>query len=395
MIIENNKGIYTAQIDAHKCIDCGICLDVCPGHEVNYCSLNMDIYGKKPENIFLGNYIECYNGYSIDHDIRFNSSSGGVLTQALVYALEEGIIDGALLTKMNTDDPLETEPFIARTKEEIIEAAGSKYCPVPLNIVLEEILRTDGKYAVVGLPCHINGIRKAEKVNKKLKERIILHFGLFCNHTPDFFATKIFLKKKGVQKKDVTKLKYRGSGYPGKMNISDEKYINLAEYWKFIGSSFFYPKRCLCCSDGVSELADISFGDAWLPEFANEQIGMSIMVSKSELGEQLLQNMASRSELYLEKIHFNKVIQSQRGMLYIKKKNIESCKWTFGTIPINDNILKSDIIDFLINLYPCMISKMMSPFFKNILYYVPTDIIWITGAPHALIASYKAKNDIK
>jgi coenzyme F420 hydrogenase subunit beta len=47
------------------------------------------------------------------------------------FALEEGIIDGALVTRMKKDRPLEPEPFIARTREEIIEASKSKYCGVP------------------------------------------------------------------------------------------------------------------------------------------------------------------------------------------------------------------------------------------------------------------------
>jgi coenzyme F420 hydrogenase subunit beta len=82
---------------------------------------------------------------------------------------------------LKKDKPLEPEPFIARTKEEIYEARGSKYCPVPCKPCNEEILKApEGQmFAVVGLPCHIHGIRKAEQINKKLKERIVLLFGDF------------------------------------------------------------------------------------------------------------------------------------------------------------------------------------------------------------------------
>jgi len=74
---------------------------------------------------------------------------------------------------MKKENPLEPEPFIARTKEEIIEASKSKYCPVPANIALKEIMdsKSGEKFAVVGLPCHIQGIRKFEEVNKILKEK--------------------------------------------------------------------------------------------------------------------------------------------------------------------------------------------------------------------------------
>ena len=42
---------------------------------------------------------------------------------------------------MKKDNPLEPEPFIARTREEIIEASKSKYCPVPANIDAERNFR--------------------------------------------------------------------------------------------------------------------------------------------------------------------------------------------------------------------------------------------------------------
>ena len=128
-------------------------------------------------NIHIGNYLKCYLGHSTDYDIRFNSSSGGLITQLLIFALEEGIITGALVTRMKKDKPLEPEPFIARTKKEILDAMGSKYCPVPANIALKEILKSkEGeKFAVVGLACHIHGIRKAEQIYASLKKKIILH----------------------------------------------------------------------------------------------------------------------------------------------------------------------------------------------------------------------------
>jgi len=53
----------------------------------------------------------------------------GVVTQLLIFLLEKGIIDGALVVRMREDQPLEPEPFIARTKEEIISTSKFKYCP--------------------------------------------------------------------------------------------------------------------------------------------------------------------------------------------------------------------------------------------------------------------------
>jgi len=39
-------------------------------------------------------YLNCYIGHSTDYNIRYNSASGGHVTQLSIFALEVGIIDG-------------------------------------------------------------------------------------------------------------------------------------------------------------------------------------------------------------------------------------------------------------------------------------------------------------
>jgi len=221
MNIDDNEQIYEPHIQLEKCNVCGICYSACPGHSVDFKTLNTTIFGKEPEDIILGNYLDCNVGHATDPDIRYQSASGGIVTGLLVYALEHGIIDGALVTRMSKDHPLEPEPFIARTRDEIIEASRSKYCPVPTNTVIREILRSSEgeRFAVVGLPCHIHGIRKAESLNEKLKDKIVLHIGLFCSHNDTFWQTDYILKKLHVSKDSVRIIRYRGQGWPGSFAI--------------------------------------------------------------------------------------------------------------------------------------------------------------------------------
>ena len=40
-------------------------------------------------------------------DIRFNASSGGAVTALLAFALEQGIIDGTVVTRMSKEKVLE------------------------------------------------------------------------------------------------------------------------------------------------------------------------------------------------------------------------------------------------------------------------------------------------
>ena len=399
MEIDEKKGVYIAQINEERCTECNLCFAVCPGHGIDYNELNLEIFGKVPENILIGNYLNCYSGYSTDYNIRYNSSSGGLVTQTLIFALEEGIIDGAIVTRMKKEKPLEPEPFIAKTKEEIIEAMGSKYCPVPLNIALEEALKTEGRFAIVGLPCHVDGLRKAEKINKRIKQKIVLRLGIFCNHSPNFYATSTLLKKLKIKEEDLDKFTYRGDGYPGTLKIlsaKGKKNLVQSASWSFIGSHFFYPNRCLCCSNGICELADISFGDAWLPEMSGEKIGISVLISKTAFGDRLLHEMELKKYIKLENLDARKIIQSQTGMLYIKKKKTKAYKYLFGVAPENNNLLESDRIDFILNIFPCLTIWVFSkPIFRKILPIIPTKVIWLYSAPYSYLMLKKAKKDFK
>jgi len=331
-IVINAEGVYVPELVNDKCVKCGICLTSCPGKYFDFDNFNSGIFGKKSENILLGNFINCYLAHATDREIRYNSASGGLVTSLLIYALEKGIIDGALVTRMKKDNPLKPEPFIARTKEEIVESSKSKYCPVPANIALKEILRSneEERFAVVGLPCHIQGVRKAEIVNKKLREKVVLHLGIFCSHSLSLRGAKFLLYKLGIKEGEVMRIDYRGEGWPGKIKVGlingEERYIsNQDPLWNTVFNSFFFvPLRCLLCNDLTAEFADISFGDAWLPEItAKEHEGKSIILSRTKQGEELLN--AANSDGYIELIAIEpeKVIQSQRTFLHFKKENLE------------------------------------------------------------------------
>jgi len=324
IIKDEYKGVYIPQVNKERCNECGLCVIVCPGHSVDFKELNLDIFNKLPKNKLLGNHIACYVGHATDYTIRYNSTSGGLVTALLTFALEEGIIDGALVTRMNIHKPLEPEIFIARSKKDIVSASGSKKCPVPMNSKLNEILNEKGRFAVVGLPCHIHGIRKLEIVRKELRKKIVLHFGLFCGGSVTFLGTKYFLKTQGIKEEDVKRLSYRGMGWPGQMSIlleNGEEIISkrLAErsFFRLVlyRSAFHYdfiPNRCLLCPDQTCELSDVSFGDPWLPEYLKkEKVGKSLIISRTEIGEKLLKNALSRGKIRLNGIDINDVLRAQ------------------------------------------------------------------------------------
>ncbi|MEJ8543362.1 Coenzyme F420 hydrogenase/dehydrogenase, beta subunit C-terminal domain [Methanothermobacter wolfeii] len=345
MNVNRKKGIYEPII-VGECDECGVCIKVCPGVSVDFRELNREIFGYEGEDMLLGNHEACYVAHSTDEKLRYNASSGGMVTQILIHLIDKGIVDGALVTRMNPEKPLEPEPFIARTPEDIIEAAGSKYCPVPANIALREILREPGKYAVVGLPCHIQGIRKAEMINRKLRERIVYHLGIVCNHTPSFMATEFLLKRLGVRREEVTGIRYRGDGWPGSLKVETVSgdILLLPEYWGSGFGQLFKPSRCRRCCDHMAELSDMSFADPWLREFEGEKKGKTLIVLRKGLG--ILDELKDEGLCQLQPLEPDKVLTSQLYNIYMKKKiymiDNELYKGRFPRI---------DFIDRLISLF--------------------------------------------
>lgn len=330
--MQMSNGLYLPKIEEEKCNKCKLCVKSCPGHLVNFDELNSRIFGKQPEDRRLGNYLKCYVGHSNDDEIRHDSSSGGIAPQVLIFALEKGLINGALVVRMAKNNPLETESFIARTRKEIISASKSKYCPAAANETIRQILKEKGRFAVVGLPCHIHGIQKAGKNLKELREKVVLHVGLMCSHTVNFFGTELLLKKLGMMQKQIEHIEYRGRGWPGSMLIRSKTHSKALipcarkwnAYWPVFSSFFFTPKRCLMCPDETNELADISLGDAWLPELRNQTNGESIAVTRTKQGEEIL-NLAHLAGLIsLQPIESERVKQSQAIPLKLKKDDLET-----------------------------------------------------------------------
>jgi coenzyme F420 hydrogenase subunit beta len=229
---------------------------------------------------------------------------------------------------MDERNPLRPKPFIARSREEIIAASRSKYCPVAANTVLKDIVKAKGKFAVVGLPCHVQGVRKAQEIDKNLRDKIEMVLGIFCGMAWNFHATEELLGAVNVSPSDVEAIEYRGRGWPGRMSIR-LKNVGLQEFpypypYKKLDVDFraLSPSRCLLCTDALSELADISFGDA---DFSlPDKLGKSVIITRSLAGEQLLQSATTDQVVSLEKIEGKDVVKLRKNLLLRKKKTVSA-----------------------------------------------------------------------
>jgi len=76
------------------------------------------------------------------------------------------------------------------------------------------------------------------------------------------------------------------------------------------------------CPDQAAELADISLGDAWLPEFRSEKTGESIIAARTKKGLDILTSANTAGYISLRKVPAQKLEQSQMVNLIFKKKDL-------------------------------------------------------------------------
>jgi coenzyme F420 hydrogenase subunit beta len=323
MSVHARTGCYLPRLDRTQCTQCGLCHRACPGYGVDFESFNAALFGDIPEDIALGRYLGCYIGHATDRNVRYDCASGGLVSALLIFALEEGLIDGALVTRMRSDAPLRPEPFIARTRDEVLSAAGSKYCPVAAGTAVREILQEKGRFAVVGLPCHIQGLRKAEQNLSALHERIRYRIAIPCSLDYSFRGTERFLRSLGIAPDRVETLQYRGRGWPGSMLIrledGAEQTVPLAQYYRALGPHSL--RRCTLCSDMLGELSDLTCGDAWIPEvMRTDRVGSSFVVSRTAEAEEFLEAAASKEAVELSDLGLRELLASQGHALFKKRK---------------------------------------------------------------------------
>ena len=319
----DGKSGYVLSVEEDLCRDCGLCYDICPGHAVDFEGLSDRFLGDGTDNSRIGRYLTIHIGHATQETVRWNAASGGIVTALLIAALRKGIIDGAIVTRMNPEAPLEPLPYLATTEEEILASVGSKYCPVAANLRLRDVLSSDGKFALVGLPCHIHGLRKAQTRNRKLREKVAFCISIFCGLNMSPAGTRVMLNRRGVPIENVTQIKYRGTGWPGSLQVEMLDGQTLSEpYLDYFDNHFmcYELHRCNLCCDSFGELADISCGDAWLPEYkSSDDRGTSVVVFRSERGSDLL-SLVGSEVLALERLSIDKAVQTQRLALVWKKE---------------------------------------------------------------------------
>jgi coenzyme F420 hydrogenase subunit beta len=312
------------------CKTCGLCYDVCPGREVPLRDLDQSFLGRERDFIQdrIGVYQGCYKGWAKDSHVRNASSSGGMVSALLNYALEQKLIDGVLLVEWDPDKPYRCRPFIAKNPQDVAQACRWTAEVVPVNALLRQAVMAEKleNLAVVGMPCQIHGIRKLQQTNNKIAKAIRFSIGLFCAATYYFEGVRhlIYEFSDVAGLEDIEIMDYRGGAAPGSLMVStkDKRIHSIAskhDYtWHFLGSASFKRDRCMMCVDFSAELADVSCGDIFQPVVPGTKHVVAA-ITRTDIGQKLVQGAAEAG--YIECSPHDPQMVISSGMGWESKKH--------------------------------------------------------------------------
>ncbi|MDR2829557.1 MAG: coenzyme F420 hydrogenase subunit beta [Methanobrevibacter sp.] len=227
----------------------------------------------------LGTYKDTICARATDKAIQKVSQDGGIVTALLSYALDEKIIEGAVVAGP-TEDMFKPKPLVALTADEIISAAGTKYTFSPNVWALKVAVRQYGleKVGTVAIPCQLMGIRKMQSypfATRFLADKIKLVVGIFCMENFPYASLETFINEKMHSSMDMTMKMDIGKGKFWAYNDEEELSIPLKE------THGYEQAGCNICKDYTAELSDVSTGSVGAPS------GWSVILSRTETGDSI------------------------------------------------------------------------------------------------------------
>jgi len=268
--LEMGENDLPRYINEDNCQKCGICYLICPQTD----TLNVELREKFGWKAPIGDFQRITSAQTTNKEVKEICTDGGVVTSLLLYLLDRNLINGAIVSKKT--GRFARKSIIARTPEELVEAAGSTFSGslhleelggkyTTYTPILSTVKSLEKKYlrdiAVVGTPCQINAIRKMQCLGVLPAHLIKYTIGLFCieNFSFDDFARGRLEKKLDINLEDIVKL-----------NIKDDFIITLTN-----GVAIHVPLEeihevarpaCFTCHDFSNEYADISVGGLSSPD---------------------------------------------------------------------------------------------------------------------------------
>ena len=223
---------------------------------------------------------------STDESILDNGQDGGVVSTLLIYALENDIIDAALVSGLEGDGTTwRAEPRVATTRQDVLDTAKSRYTYSANLLAYPKAVEGGAeRIALVGMGCMASapGAMQSRKAGK-IARRLGFTIGLLCSKTfDDAIFEELFEAKYNIKRADIKKMNIKGV-FQIWTNDGEFHEVPLKE------AHAFTREGCTHCPDFAAEHADIStggigaFGD-WTLVIVRTDNGRELMNALKEKG---------------------------------------------------------------------------------------------------------------
>ncbi|PWG03962.1 Coenzyme F420 hydrogenase/dehydrogenase, beta subunit C-terminal domain [Sphingosinicella humi] len=271
----------------------------------------------------VGPFEAAYVGHARD-GFREEGSSGGLVSWIAAELLRQGLVEGVAHVVAVDDPEKEGRHFryrISRDEAAVRAGAKSRYYPIELSGVLDEIRSVPGRYAVVGIPCFIKAVNLLRAEDERLSDRIAFTLGLYCGHMKSARMVESFAWQMGMKAEEVQRIDFRlkdpcrpANWYRAEITRRDGR-REAQDWWHLVdgdwGAGFFQNSACDFCDDVVAETADISFGDAWVEPYSSDGRGTNVVIVRSPELHRLIKQGISEGRLDLTPVDADFVEQTQ------------------------------------------------------------------------------------
>ncbi|HKP99435.1 MAG TPA: Coenzyme F420 hydrogenase/dehydrogenase, beta subunit C-terminal domain [Actinomycetes bacterium] len=273
-----NVELSTAADDCvHGQRGCDICTRACPRFRDWEVECDQALFGRvrEPEEV-TGIRRGVFLARATDPALLAAGQDGGLVTALLVWGLETGRIEGALTSRLSSVRRWDGEPFLATTRDEVLEAAGSRYTYAANPLAMKEAEQRGLKrLALVGMSCQasINGTLQARRVNKYAR-RIEITLGLLCSKSFGYDGLRqVITEDYGVPLDDIAKVNIKGRFQLWRRSTGEQVEIPLKQLQQAT------REGCKLCPDFAAEHADIATGGL------GQRDGWTLAVVRTQRGE--------------------------------------------------------------------------------------------------------------
>lgn len=297
-------GFLYPRVDENKCVDCGLCERVCQFNENYDRSLNLS----QPK---------AYAARHKDINEVMKSRSGAAFVAISDYILEQGgVVYGA-----GYKDHFRVAHKRATTKEGRDEFRGSKYVQSDLTGIFR-LVKTDLKKGLTvlfsGTPCQTAGLNSF--VGAKLRQNLIL-VDIVCHGVPGPYIWRDYIAYLEKKQGDVIcVVNFRNKELFG-WSAHHETFVFKEGGGKIMTFTYLFYRHIMfrrscgvCHYTNLHRPSDITLADFWgwqeaVPEMNKDNKGISLVLTNTIKGEQLLQ--AVKDRLTIEEIPLEKAMQPQ------------------------------------------------------------------------------------